>query len=209
MIKYNLDIEKLTKWLLPPLFRRPKFLAMIKVVVKPLKTLYNNFLHEGDVMLAEAQMTAQTGNLEWILNTRFDPRRRRIKITHLHDYASFWNDEVPITLGNSEAIVLQNNMDDGVDFHVRLPFDFTQNYQIDLRGRFASTKPLVLASTPLTLSNTVSSILYDTQAFSTPLVLTSVAPVIFHSTDNVGTINLMKAVVGRYKLAGKTFTINT
>ncbi|WP_299460555.1 hypothetical protein [uncultured Microscilla sp.] len=148
-MNYSFDIEVLCNSLLPTFLRfSVRLKKILRAVTTPLKTLYLNFLHEGDVMLSEARMTAQAGNLEWMLNSKFDSEKRRIKITHVQDYVIHLNNTRFIVLNNENPVILRNNTASEVDFFVNIPFDFAQNYQVTLM----QSKPLVLSSAnPITL----------------------------------------------------------
>jgi hypothetical protein len=77
---YNIDFNRLIKWLVPPLLRNTITLNWLKALISPISWLYNNLLlYKSDVDYRIA-ITPQVCYLEKVLNDTFDNLSRRIVI---------------------------------------------------------------------------------------------------------------------------------
>jgi hypothetical protein len=78
---YNVDFNRLLKWLVPPLLRSNLILNWLKAIISPIYWVYNNFIqYKSDVDYRTA-ITPQVCYLEKVLNDTFDKVRRRITIS--------------------------------------------------------------------------------------------------------------------------------
>lgn len=76
----NLDFDRLATQLLPGLLRKPVLRAWLGALLTPLRQLYTTFLLYADAARLELSYNSQTLVLEGLLNDRFDPYGRRIRI---------------------------------------------------------------------------------------------------------------------------------
>lgn len=209
-MNYSFDIERFSRMLLPSFFRKPRLLGLLKALTTPLVSLYSNFLSEGAVIITEARMTAQVSRLEVILNSKFDPEKERVKITHAQDYSITLSDARALTLSDSVPLIIHDNIvSDLVDFHVQIPTDFTLNFQTVINDAFDYNKPLVLSDAiSQSLSNSTSLSVLGIYDQARPITLSNIAPVNIPDIRDIHTVTQITALVKKYKLAGKKFSLN-
>lgn len=210
-MNYSFDIERFSRALLPSFFRKSsRLLALLRVLVTPLVSLYSNFLSEGAVIITEARMTAQVGRLEVILNSKFDPEKERVKITHVQDYSITLSNARALTLSDSVPLIIHDNIvSDLVDFHVQIPTDFALNFQAVINDVFDYNKPLVLSDViSQSLSNSTSLSVLGIYDQAQPITLSNIAPVNIPDIEDINTVTQITALVKKYKLAGKKFSLN-
>ena len=209
-MNYELNIEKLATWLLRPLFRKPKMLSMVKVLITPLVTLYDNFLLEGGVMLQKARVTAQTGQLEGLLNDSFDPERRSVRIVHAASHQTIISNARPLVLSDIKPTIIQGNtIGLAEDFYIKLPLSIVASYQTIVRGELDKAQPLVLSNTSQKIfSNTTQTIVRGKLDKAQPLVLSNNTSLTINALSDVGDVSQITALVNKHKLAGKKFSFN-
>lgn len=78
---FSIDYDKFLMQLTPGFLRRPKFLALMKTFVYPVKELYNLYVAYRAEVLYDLSHNGQVFSLENVLNDRFDNDERRIYIT--------------------------------------------------------------------------------------------------------------------------------
>lgn len=84
---YIVDWKKLVKDLLILKLKRPKQIAWLFGLIKPVNQFYTTFLYYRKYVLYRLSITTQVFSLENLLNDRFDPIDRRIKIKKPVDQA--------------------------------------------------------------------------------------------------------------------------
>lgn len=77
---YDINYQKLIKWLTPVPLRGVKFLSLMGVMVFPLVSLYQAFLLYRKAKIYQLMITPQKCYLERLLNDRYDFTNRRIYI---------------------------------------------------------------------------------------------------------------------------------
>jgi hypothetical protein len=70
---FNVDFHKLLQLLLPVALRQPRLIAYLKVLAKPLITLFNSFTTHRLYVLDAITHTGQVIYLEHLLNKLYDP----------------------------------------------------------------------------------------------------------------------------------------
>jgi len=78
---FEIDFKRLVVMLLPLALRKPLIFALLNSMIKPITTLYNNFLNSRKTNLYIATITPQVCYLRKLLNDTFDPDFRRIYIS--------------------------------------------------------------------------------------------------------------------------------
>lgn len=81
----EVDWNSHVQGLLPPWWRRSRFVRFLLLMVSPVKWLHSLFLAERSRVLYELSFTGQTMSLEGALNDRFDPDVRGIYIENPPD----------------------------------------------------------------------------------------------------------------------------
>ena len=76
----NIDFDRLATQLLPGLLRKPVLRAWLGALLAPLRQLYTRFLLYAEAARQELNYSSQTIVFEGLLNDRFDPYGRRIRI---------------------------------------------------------------------------------------------------------------------------------
>ena len=84
---YDIDYDKLGKIFIPEPLRKPILSAWVKVLLSPIKTVYEAFLSYRTLKLYELTITPQVCYMERLLNDRWDDTLRRIVIEDAPDHA--------------------------------------------------------------------------------------------------------------------------
>lgn len=128
---YNLDINKLTTLLTPTFLRKQKFLAWLRVLHFPLIKVVDDFNFNRNENLYNLAHNGQVCYLRGVLNDRFDPSQRRIRITdgnrYKREYIYTDGEQKPRFL---DTIYLRDDADygdTGVDFIVEIPQGLNYN----------------------------------------------------------------------------------
>lgn len=79
-MKYDFNIFNHNKKALPVGWSKPRILAFLKAILKPVQLLEDNFVALVSKSRREANFTGQVIYLEHLLNDKFDPTQRRIYI---------------------------------------------------------------------------------------------------------------------------------
>ncbi len=77
---YEFDHVKLATQLLPSFMRKPRMVAFVAAIVKPLSGIYALFNGERARLNVEVNYNSQELLFAFILNSRFDPVLRRITV---------------------------------------------------------------------------------------------------------------------------------
>ncbi len=77
---FNIQFNKLSKWLIPTFLRSDVLMSIVSAVYAPIVALHNLFLQYRKSKFYEIAMNYQTCYLESFLNDRFDFTGRRIYI---------------------------------------------------------------------------------------------------------------------------------
>lgn len=80
MSVFTVDIDKLSKWMLPLRLRTVLLVDLVKCAVKPTKQVYQQFLAHRSENIYEIVHNGQVCKLEAVLNDRFDNTLRRVYI---------------------------------------------------------------------------------------------------------------------------------
>ncbi len=127
---YNLNINKLVTLLTPTFLRKEKFLAWLRVLHFPLIKVIDNFNFNRNENLYDLAHNGQVCHLRKVLNDRFDPSQRRIKIVDAQQYTRTWLYAIPysqpIYLGKRYIHPIEAFADNGFDFIVLIPQPLNQ-----------------------------------------------------------------------------------
>ena len=130
---FNVNFHKIQQLLLPVALRQPRLIAYLKVLAKPLITLFNSFTTYRLYVLDAITHTGQVIYLEHLLNKLYDPIGKHIKIIDSTDPRPdkfVFNDaegQAPIfiynTIENKAPVFFynQHEFDNNNDFIVRVP----------------------------------------------------------------------------------------
>jgi hypothetical protein len=97
-MKYGFNLNKLVDLLLPFWLRKPNRVKLYISLMEPVRSLYNEFIEFKREVDFKTQYSCQQKSLESLLNKKFDPVLKRIKIITSSDlkeiYYSFNSGEV-------------------------------------------------------------------------------------------------------------------
>ncbi|MBN1185775.1 MAG: hypothetical protein JXB49_26065 [Bacteroidales bacterium] len=135
---YNIDYNRLIRWLVPPQLRNAFILAWTKALISPVAWLYNSFIAYWTDVNYRTAITPQVCYLQKVLNDTFDASSRRITVidnpgysvilihqdsaqlpVFTHQEGSGHDADIPIIHDNS-------NYSGTYDFVVQVPFVLTQ-----------------------------------------------------------------------------------
>jgi len=212
-MKYEVDISKLVRWLLPTFLQKPRMLAFMEALMTPVRNIYSSFLQEQEQMLNEVRLTGQTGVLENYLNDRFDATQRRIRILHVNSIATVISDARNTILSDVEtkAWVLQDDtdIDTTVDFFIKIPSDFARNYQTVINNSEGNNRPWLLSdATATSLSDATPLNFYGIMDGYQALIISDTTPLIIYDLDDIKTTVQIRGIVEQYKISGKTYNLN-
>lgn len=134
-MKYSFNLQKLVNLILPFWIRKPNRVKLFISIFWPLQSLFNEFADFKTEMDFRTQYNCQQKSLESLLNKRYDPVLKRIRIITTSDlkaiYYSFNSTEINPNLGysrfSSEIIVSPRyifnaeELSSSVRFVVRIP----------------------------------------------------------------------------------------
>ncbi|MDX1903810.1 MAG: hypothetical protein SFU27_06580 [Thermonemataceae bacterium] len=83
---YDFDLYEKLKSLLPETLQKPKMIAFLQTLFKPLETLKTNFLGFFEEARRLAHLNGQATTMQTILNDLYDPTLRRIRIADTDTY---------------------------------------------------------------------------------------------------------------------------
>lgn len=141
---YTLSFQKFGVHILPMDLRKPKMVAWVNSMLKPVKNLHTKFINYRRKTVYKIDHTSQVFSLEKMLNDEFDQQERRIYIVDgvYRSALYFYNPEenAPIHFYNPEEDQNQyfynpeelQNLD--VDFVVVLPQSFNRAEELRLRS---------------------------------------------------------------------------
>lgn len=125
MLKVNFD--RLLLWILAPYARKKVWILWLTALITPIKSLYVEFVAYSNFANYKLRGTGQVCSLQRVLNDRFDPTLRRIRIEDGSRFTRqyiFTRAEVkPVYLGTMYIHDRDDYEDSGVDFTVLLPSD--------------------------------------------------------------------------------------
>jgi hypothetical protein len=109
---YNVDFDKTAEDLTPPLLRKSKMIAWLKVLVSQIIIVYNSFLAFMDAQRLELSYNFQTQHMERMLNDKYPDAANGIYIdnsgSYLPIFYTFFQSEgqphLDFTYFNSEAM---------------------------------------------------------------------------------------------------------
>lgn len=106
--RFRLDFPLLAQLLLPALLRKPRLVAWVTALTRPVDDLYQQFLAYRLDTLRELSYNGQTALLEKALNDKLDPDLRRIVIRNSAVfldplYLNFKHEAQPITYASTRA----------------------------------------------------------------------------------------------------------
>ncbi len=134
---YTVDFRKLADWMLPTFLRKPKLLAYLKALLKPVINLYNDFKMFRSDILYKINHNGQVVYLQKVLNDRFDNIQRRIYITdgiiNEPTYIYTHEEDKPVYLGTKYIYTREELKFKDVDFVVILPLDLVLSSEEEVR----------------------------------------------------------------------------
>lgn len=78
--RYDVNWMKMGRWQTPFKWRKPDHLALLSAVLLPINSLHQRFTYFRNFINYRLSITPQVVYLEKLLNDRFDPEFRRIRI---------------------------------------------------------------------------------------------------------------------------------
>lgn len=79
---FNTNLAELSKGLLPAMLRKKLLLALLNILIEPMQVLRGQLLSFIPEIESEFTVNGQICRLRGVLNDRFDPTARRIRITN-------------------------------------------------------------------------------------------------------------------------------
>lgn len=124
---YDIDFSKVVRWNLRRKKRKPRILALLNSMAKPVVLLYQDFLKYRKAKLYQLMITPQKCWLERLLNDRYDFTQRRIYIDdgvdHPPTYIYQDAELKPLYLGTKIIYTGGESGDLKDDFIVFVPMD--------------------------------------------------------------------------------------
>lgn len=194
----EIDWNAFLQGLMPSWWRKERFVRLLHVMVSPVKWLHARFLSERRRVLYEMSFTGQTMSLEGALNDRFDPDSRGIYISNPPDPVQYF---------------IYRRIEAQPERWIYRKWSRFTTYQA---GAYAISKGAVWQATTTnsnsgpSLTNTnwsyIGSALYIRRKAENQLefdfVIYVPVEVVFNESE-------MRALVDRYRLAPKRYTIIT
>lgn len=126
---YNINWYRLIKMLVLPAVNRPTVLAFLNAFMAPVRSNYAGFLQFKSESDYRVQHTGQVCYLQKLLNDKFDPALRRIKVENAVPKVPLWvyypEDDKPVFVYNeTDHPVFVYNPEDyytEYDFKVKVP----------------------------------------------------------------------------------------
>ena len=135
---YNVKFDKLWQLLTPTFLRKQLTTAFINTALRPLKTIYDNWLKARNETLYKLAHNGQVCYLKKALNDRFDLELRRIYIgngnSYLRKYIYTNAEQKPEYLGKMFLYSRTDYSDTGVDFIVFVPTSIVDSQKFELEA---------------------------------------------------------------------------
>lgn len=141
---YDIDFNSLVVHYLPMGLRKPKIIAWLRCLVKPVVNLHTRFRNYRREAIYKIEHTPQVFSLESVLNDAFDVQLRRIYIGDgaYRDGVYFYNPEEnkPVPFYNPEENKSVYFFEGGqlysldTDFVVQVPFALSEALEIRMRS---------------------------------------------------------------------------
>lgn len=132
---FVIDFNRLVMLLLPTFLRKVKMVAWLQMLVTPIKMVYSDFMNNRAENLNNLQHNGQVCYLRCLLNDKFDPVLRRIRITNGSAfeavYAFTYLEAQPKYLGSLYLRQYIDYADNGIDFMVIIPADLKLQNSIE------------------------------------------------------------------------------
>lgn len=136
---YNINFNKWATLLLPTYLRKPKMLAFLKVLVKPVSDLHEEFLIQRKRDAVYLSHNSQVCYLRKVLNDEFDATNRTIEIVDGNKFNRSYiytriDDKTPFYLGKMSLNSRDDYSDTGVDYMVKVPSNTLATKEIDMKA---------------------------------------------------------------------------
>lgn len=135
---YRIDFNRLVIDCLPLVLRKPKLIAWLQGVVKPIITIYDEFILMRQRNLYKVVTTGQVCYFRKALNDHFDVSERRIYIGDANKYDRFYiytrGEEKPYLLGSKLIYSPDDYVDTGVDFIVYVPIEIVLSKKFEIEA---------------------------------------------------------------------------
>lgn len=125
---FNLNLNKIVEQWPKIAVRKPRMLAVLKALVKPLTITYQTFMLKRRLHLLLASTTPQVCKLEYLLNELFDSDQRRIYISgpEVMPKTYVWPEDDPRAsyvwpANNANAAYVFSGYKNSWDFSVNIP----------------------------------------------------------------------------------------
>jgi hypothetical protein len=147
---FNINWQQLIQEQLPIRKRKAGFIAWLNCLIQPVLTLYNIFMAFRQSSLYKVSHNSQVVYLQKLLNDKFDPVLRRIKITNAVIVEPVWfyeaeearpvwfyepEDNLPVHFKEQTEFV-----GDGIDFNVIVPAQLQPQSQQQLNALLSLMK---------------------------------------------------------------------
>lgn len=127
---YNIDINKFAQHLLPPVLRKKRLFAFLKVLVYPFFLLIERFKQYREESIRKMQINGQVIFIEKILNDTYFLRNREIYITDIEERQQYMN-----TREEGDALISLSMRDEGAEpvyFQMRGEGNIDGNYIVNV-----------------------------------------------------------------------------
>lgn len=155
-MRYDIDFNKLIKWLVPHFLAKPKHLAWLTTLLFPLVWLYEQFLGYRSDKLYDATINSQVNRLTHALRREFSDNT--IYIIHYADYL----DQAFIFLELEGATPEYDYLD--IEAHTPVDYDFTSS-EYDNEQDFIVRIPVALTSQSAAVAQFVNKYKFSSKRF--------------------------------------------
>ncbi len=155
-MRYDIDFNKLIKWLVPNFLAKPKHLAWLTALLFPLVWLYEQFLGYRSDKLYDATINSQVNRLTHALRREFSDNT--IYIIHYADYL----DQAFIFLELEGATPEYDYL--AIEAHTLVDYDFTSS-EYDNEQDFIVRIPIDLTSQSAAVAQFVNKYKFSSKRF--------------------------------------------
>lgn len=196
---FNLDWPTFIQALLPYWWRKPNMIAWLRTLLSAVIGLYDDLVTFRSRTIYDLQITGQTIYLEKALNDRFDFINRQIYIENLADLTQFY---------------IYNKVEAQPPVYLYNKYDATYTYA---SGEFAAYQGTIWVANNATTGSTpaIGNANWSVHKPFDPYLINkgeALQPtdfIVWVPVALVFDINELRALVNRYKLAGKRYTVQT
>lgn len=132
---YNIDFKKLILLMLPISLRKVGLIAWLEAMIEPIRQIQYDFVQKRQDTFYNLEHNGQAFSLRKILNDKFDPTQRRIKILDGNQFnRTYLYTEPELKTRYLGEIALYQDTDyadTSVDFIVQIPKSVYVQYEVE------------------------------------------------------------------------------